>query len=238
MLTPQAMGRKELAAVIDQTLLKPDAGHKDAAAWIEGCRDEGFASLCVSPFLVPLASQLLAGTKTPVCSVSGFPLGTSCTETKAEEARRLVGLGAREIDMVANVAAVLEGSDQMFLDDVTAVVDAVGDASGGSGLVKVIIETGFLDPDRIRRASVLVVEAGAAFVKTSTGFGPRGASVEDVRLIREAIGDAAGVKASGGIRDLSAVLSLLEAGATRIGTSAGLSILDESDSGAGSQPGS
>ena len=137
---------------------------------------------------MPLASELLAGTGTRVCTVVGFPLCYSLTETKVEEARHLASLGAVELDMVINIAAVVEGEDAFVLDDVTAVVTAVHDATGGRGLTKVILETGHLTPEQITHASVLCADAGADFVKTSTGFGQRGASVEDVALMRAAVG--------------------------------------------------
>lgn len=219
------MDRVTLTGSIDQTLLKPTVGFKEAAAWMTGSADAGFASLCVSPFLVPLAAQVLAGTVTKVCSVVGFPLGYSMTETKAEEAAHLANLGCIEIDMVMNVAALLEGEDRFVVDDIAAVVDAVADVSRGAGLVKVILETGYLTPEQITRACGLCVEAGADFVKTSTGFGPRGASIEDVLAIRAAVGPEIGVKAAGGIRDLSTALAMLDAGASRIGTSSGHEIL-------------
>jgi deoxyribose-phosphate aldolase len=221
------MTREELAAVLDQTLLKPTVGFAEAAAWMDRMRGEGFATLCVSPFLVPLATQRLAGTGTLVCSVCAFPLGYAMTESKAEEAAHLVGLGCAEVDVVMNVAAFLEGEHVFVRDDLRAVVDAVSAASDGEALVKVILETGFLpDPEAVAAASRLAVEAGADFVKTSTGFGPRGASVEDVRAMRDAVGPEIGVKAAGGIRDLAVAQAMLDAGATRIGTSGGLEILD------------
>jgi deoxyribose-phosphate aldolase len=214
-----------LAGVLDQTLLKPTIGFHEAAEWIDRQRAERFAALCVSPFLVPIAAQRLAGTETAVCSVCAFPLGYANTESKAEEAAHLVELGCAEVDVVMNVAAFLEGEDDFVRDDLHAVVDAVRDTSGGEGLVKVILETGYLPPDRIAAACALAVDAGADFVKTSTGFGPRGASVEDVRAMRDAVGPAIGVKAAGGIRDLPTALALIEAGADRLGTSSGLEIL-------------
>jgi deoxyribose-phosphate aldolase len=220
-----AMDRATLAGMLDQTLLKPTAGYGAAQTWIELQRDAGFATLCVSPFLVPLAFGLLAGTTTRVCTVVGFPLGYSLTETKVEEARHLASLGASELDMVINIAAVVEGEDALVRDDVSAVVTAVRDETGGLGLTKVILETGHLTPEQITHASLLCADAGADFVKTSTGFGPRGASVEDVRLMRAAVGPALGVKAAGGIRDLETALAMIEAGASRIGTSSGLEIL-------------
>lgn len=216
-----------LAFSIDQTLLKPTAIIADAAEWMEGSRDAGFATLCVSPFLVPLATQRLAGTTTRVCSVAGFPLGYSLTETKAEEATHLVSLGCAEVDMVVNLGALLAGEDDMVRDDIAAVVDATAQASAGSAFVKVILETGYLEEADIVRGCRLAVEAGAAYVKTSTGFGPRGASVSDVEIMRATVGPDIGVKAAGGIRDLDAALAMLAAGADRIGTSAGLEILSQ-----------
>lgn len=216
-----------LAATMDQTLLKPTAGFSAGAAWIEKNRGHGFASLCVSPFLVPIAAQRLAGTATKVCSVAAFPLGYANTESKVEEAVHLVGLGCVEVDMVANFAALLEGENDFVKDDIEAVVRAVRDAGEGRAIVKVILETGHLSEDDITRGSVLAVEAGADFVKTSTGFGPRGASLRDVELMRAAVGPDIGVKAAGGIRDLETALAMLEAGATRLGTSAGAEILAE-----------
>lgn len=219
------MDATTLARVIDQTLLKPTVGYQGAASWLEDSADRGFAALCVSPFLVPLAAQRLAGTGTAVCSVVGFPLGYTNTESKAEEASHLVQLGCQEIDMVLNFAALLEGDDHFVLDDIAAVVRTVAEASDGGAIVKVILETGHLEPAHIERACVLAVEAGAHFVKTSTGFGPRGASVEDVRLMRATVGPDIGVKAAGGIRDLDTAMAMLEAGASRIGTSSGIEML-------------
>jgi deoxyribose-phosphate aldolase len=219
------MDAQTLAAMLDQTMLKPTCGYAAAAEWMERSKDAGFATLCVSPFLVPLAAQRLAGTCTKVCSVVGFPLGYSCTETKAEEARLLVRLGATEIDMVMNIAALVGGDEQLVADDIAAVVGSVRHVSGGEGIVKVILETGHLDEAQIRTASRLSVEAGADYVKTSTGFGPRGASLEDVRVMREVVGPDIGVKAAGGIRDLSTALAMVDSGASRIGTSSGLEIL-------------
>ncbi|TLM78903.1 MAG: deoxyribose-phosphate aldolase [Actinobacteria bacterium] len=220
------MDRDTLAAAIDQTMLKPTVGFAEGARWIEANAALGFAALCVAPFLVPVAAQKLAGTATKVCSVCGFPLGYANTESKAEEAAHLVELGCQEVDMVMNVAAFLEGEDGFVADDVAAVVAQVEHVSGGSALVKVIIETGHLDAAQIARAAVLVADSGAAFVKTCTGFGPRGATADDVRTLRAAVGERIGVKASGGIRDLVGALEMLDAGATRLGSSSGTEILD------------
>jgi deoxyribose-phosphate aldolase len=224
-MAPPVMDRETLASMIDQTLLKPTAGYETAGEWMERNREAGFATLCVSPFLVPLAVQRLAGTCTRVCAVVGFPLGFSLTETKAEEARRLVQLGASEIDMVMNIGALLDGEDQLVIDDIAAVAESVHDATGETVTLKVILETGYLTPVQVAQASRLAAAGGADFVKTSTGFGPRGASVDDVRIMAEAVGPDVAVKAAGGIRDLTLALELIEAGAVRIGTSAGLEIL-------------
>jgi deoxyribose-phosphate aldolase len=220
-----AMDPQTLAAMLDQTLLKPTAGYETASAWIESNRDSGFATLCVSPFLVPLATQRLSGSCTRVCAVVGFPNGYSLTETKAEEARRLIELGAAEIDMVMNVGAFLDGEHQLVVEDIAAVALSVCDASGDTALLKVILETGYLTPDQVVEASKLAASAGAHYVKTSTGFGPRGASVEDVRAMHGAVGPDVKVKAAGGIRDLPTALAMIEAGASRIGTSSGLEII-------------
>ncbi len=220
------MDSVDLASKIDQTLLKPTIGFAQGNDWIESNRDSGFATLCISPFLVPVAAQKLAGSKTVVCTVCAFPLGYANTETKAEEAALLVGLGAVEVDMVVNIAALLEGEDQFVTDDIRAVVRSVAEASEGTALVKVILETGYLDDEQIARGAHLAAGAGADFVKTSTGFGPRGASVRDVEIMREAVGADVGVKAAGGIRDLETARAMLGAGATRIGTSSGLEILE------------
>ncbi|MDH4139341.1 MAG: 2-deoxyribose-5-phosphate aldolase, partial [Coriobacteriia bacterium] len=151
----RAVDVAELAAVIDQTLLKPTVGFNEGAKWIEANRGCGFAALCVSPFLVPVAAQRLAGTPTEVCSVCGFPLGYLNTETKAEEAATLVDLGCAEVDMVLNIAALLEKEESFVQDDIRAVVRAVTEHSEGTALVKVILETGYLEEDDIRRGCTL-----------------------------------------------------------------------------------
>jgi deoxyribose-phosphate aldolase len=220
-----AMDRQTLAAMLDQTLLKPTVGYATASVWMEANRDAGFATLCVSPFLVPLATQRLSGSCTKVCAVVGFPNGYSLTESKAEEAKRLIELGAAEIDMVMNIGAFLDGEDQLVIDDIAAVALSVCDASGDAALLKVILETGHLTPEQVVSASKLAAMAGAHYVKTSTGFGPRGASIEDVRAMHDAVAPEVKVKAAGGIRDLPTALAMIEAGASRIGTSSGLEIL-------------
>ena len=214
-----------LASMIDQTLLDPTVGSRTASAWIESNAGEGFAALCVPPYVVPLAREGLTETETRVCSVVGFPLGYAATASKVEEAVRLVELGCDELDMVMNVGAFLENEDAFVEQDVRSVVEGVHEASAGRSIVKVILETGRLTPGEIARGARVAADAGAAFVKTSTGFGPRGATVEDVVTIRDAVGPDVGIKASAGIRDLAAALALIEAGADRIGTSSGKEIL-------------
>jgi deoxyribose-phosphate aldolase len=216
----------EFASLIDQTLLKPTVGFAAGAAWVEANRSRGFATLCVPPFLVPITAQRLAGTSTEACSVCGFPLGYANTESKAEEAATLVALGCVEVDMVLNIAALLEGEVSFVRDDIRAVVRAVTERSGGTALVKVILETGYLEEADIARGCELAVDAGARFVKTSTGFGPRGASGRDVEVMRAAVGEGFGVKAAGGIRDVDTALAMLQAGADRLGTSSGAEIVD------------
>ena len=220
------MQRAQLAAMIDQTLLKPTVSLDDGGAWLREQRDIGFASVCVTPRLVTEAVRVMRRTDTVVCAVVGFPLGYDTAETKAFEAAQLVAEGASEIDMVLPIGDLLFEEDALVLDDITRVVEAVRGASDGTGIVKVILETGYLLEADIRRGCRLAERAGADFVKTSTGFGPRGASVEDVRIMREAVGERLGVKAAGGIRTTADALAMIEAGASRIGTSAGATLLN------------
>jgi deoxyribose-phosphate aldolase len=210
-----------LAGMLDQTLLKPTVGEPEGREWLRAQRDLGFASVCVTPLLVPAAVGLMRGTGTRVCTVVGFPLGYETTDTKVFAAAELVRAGAREIDMVVRIGDLLAGRDDDVCEDIESVVRAVEAVSDGRGLVKVILETGYLDDDTIRRGCDLAERSGAAFVKTSTGFGPRGANVADVAIMREVVGDRLGVKAAGGIRTTADALALIEAGASRIGTSAG-----------------
>jgi deoxyribose-phosphate aldolase len=215
------MDAATLVGMIDQTLLKPTVGEPEAREWLAAQRDRGFASVCVTPLMVPAAVAEMQGTGTRVCAVVGFPLGYDTTDTKVVEAAELVRIGAREIDMVVRIGDLLAGRDDEVGDDIESVVRAVDELSDGEGLVKVILETGYLDDDAVRRGCRIAERVGAAFVKTSTGFGPSGASVEDVRLMRSLVGDRLGVKAAGGIRTCADALAMVEAGASRIGTSAG-----------------
>lgn len=224
---------RELAALIDHTLLKPDA----TAAQIERLCQEavryGFCSVCINPTWVPLAAQRLQGTDVKVCTVIGFPLGATSTTAKALEARDAIGKGAREVDMVLNVGLLKSGQYDAVIADIRAVVEA----ARGQALVKVILETGLLTDAEKIKACALCREAGADFVKTATGFGPGGATVADVALLRRTVGPQMGVKASGGIRDRETALAMVQAGATRIGASASVAIVTGAAGRSGAGPG-
>lgn len=215
------MKREEMARLLDHSVLKPEAPEADVRAGAEVVRAWPGGFYCVQPCWVPLAAQLLAGTPVGVISVVGFPHGCDRSEVKARAAQVAVAEGAAEIDMVLNLGLLKSGHAAEAGRDVGEVVRAVAGTP-----VKVILETAALAPEEIRLACRLCVEAGAAFVKTSTGFHPAGgATVEAVRLMREAVGPGIGVKASGGIRSLDDALRMIEAGASRIGTSASAAIL-------------
>lgn len=215
------MTRAELARLLDHSVLKPEATVDDVRAGAEVVRTWTIGCYCVQPWLVPAAVDALGDADAVVASVVGFPHGCERTDTKVLATRLAVGEGAREIDMVMNIGALRTGDTLLVTHDVTAVVRA---ASGAP--VKVIIEAAALTDDEKRLACRLVVEAGAAFAKTSTGFHPAGgASLADVRLMRDAVGPSIGVKASGGIRSLADTLAMIDAGANRIGTSSSAAIL-------------
>lgn len=211
---------ESIASIIDHTLLKPDATPGQVHALCGEARQWGFATVCVHPSYVRLAAAELAGTPVGVCTTVGFPLGANCTEVKATEAQRAGCDGAAELDMVLAIGRLKAGEFNAVYNDIAAVVTA---ARGR--LVKVILETALLGPEHIRQGCRLALEAGAGFVKTSTGFGPGGATRQAVALLRHAVGDKAGVKAAGGIRDIATARMLIEAGATRLGTSASLALL-------------
>ncbi|KYC71262.1 deoxyribose-phosphate aldolase [Heyndrickxia coagulans] len=212
-----------LAAYIDHTLLKPEATEKDILKLTAEAAQYHFASVCINPYWVKLAARELAGTGVKVCTVIGFPLGATTAETKAFETKKAIGDGADEIDMVINIGALKSGNTEAVEADIRAVVEA---AQGK--LVKVIIETCLLTNEEKELACRLSVKAGAHFVKTSTGFSTGGATVEDVKLMRQTVGDKAGVKASGGIHTKAEAEAMIEAGATRIGSSSGVKIVSES----------
>ncbi|MGA9174921.1 MAG: deoxyribose-phosphate aldolase [Thermoactinomyces sp.] len=214
------MNAKELAAMIDHTLLKPEATLEQIRVLCEEAKQYHFASVCVNPYWVKEAAKLLSGTDVKVCTVVGFPLGATTSETKAFETKDAIKNGADEIDMVINIGALKSGDLETVKRDIEAVVKA---AEGK--LVKVILETGLLTDEEIVEASKLAKEAGAHFVKTSTGFGKGGATVEAVQLMRETVGSGLGVKASGGIRDQETAQKMVGAGANRIGASASVAIV-------------
>ena len=211
---------RELAPLIDHTLLKPEATRDEIAQLCDEARTHRFASVCVNTTWVPLCSALLAGTGVAVCAVVGFPLGAMAPPAKAFEAREAVRLGAQEIDMVVNLGALRSGDDATVFEDIRGVVSAAAPA-----VVKVILETSALDTEQKIIGCTLSKLAGAAFVKTSTGFGKGGATVEDVELMRRIVGPDLGVKASGGVRTAEDALKMAQAGANRIGASASVAIV-------------
>ncbi len=212
---------RDLAAIIDHTLLKPEATKDQIVKLCEEAMEFGFASVCVNPTYVSLAAGLLKDTPVKVCTVVGFPLGASTPLVKAVEARDAIAAGAREIDMVINVGALKSGDDDLVGREIRAVVEA----ARGRALVKVILETALLTNDEKVKACLIAKAEGADFVKTSTGFGPGGATVEDVRLMRKVVGADMGVKAAGGIKTLETARAMVEAGASRIGASASVAIV-------------
>jgi deoxyribose-phosphate aldolase len=211
-----------VARIIDHTLLSADATRDDIAKLCREARQYNFASVCINPYWVPLASAELRGSQVKVCTVVGFPLGATSTEAKVAETEAALGAGAQEIDMVQNIGALRSGDHDAVQRDIAAVVDL---AHRAGAIVKVILETALLDDNQKVMASQLAKMAKADFVKTSTGFGPSGATVHDVELMRSAVGPQMGVKASGGIRTLDDVKKMMAAGATRIGASAGVKIV-------------
>ena len=212
----------DLARYIDHTALKPETTADDIDTLCAEAERHSFASVCVNPFWVKRAASQLRGTGVKVCSVIGFPLGSTPPEVKALEARRVIRDGAREVDMVINVGALKSGDHKSVLTDIEKVVDSAHEAGV---LVKVILETGLLTDEEKVIGSSLAKQAKADFVKTSTGFNGGGATVYDVALMRETVGPDMGVKASGGVRTASDVEDMIAAGATRIGASAGVQIV-------------
>jgi deoxyribose-phosphate aldolase len=220
---------REIARTIDHTLLKAEATRAQIEQLCAEAREHGFATVCVNPTWVPLCAELLRGSETRVCTVVGFPLGATLPEVKAFETARTVAEGACEVDMVLNIGALKSGDYRTCERDVAAVVEA---GHGGGAIVKVIIEAALLTDDEKVKACVVSKAAGADFVKTSTGFGPGGATAADVALMRRVVGPDMGVKAAGGVRDLKSAQAMLDAGADRIGASVGVKIVQESRGGA------
>jgi deoxyribose-phosphate aldolase len=216
------MDKKLIASMIDHTVLKPEATAGDVEMLCREAAEHRFASVCINPFHVKRAAKLLAGSGVKVCTVIGFPLGANTTSVKAFEAENAVKEGAEEVDMVINVGALKAGDNEIVFDDIKAVVDRVK----GKAMVKVIIETCLLSDEEKVKACELAKEAGAHFVKTSTGFNKSGATVHDIELMRRTVGDAMGVKASGGVRTYEDAVNMINAGATRIGASASVKIIE------------
>jgi deoxyribose-phosphate aldolase len=210
----------QITRMIDHTMLKPDTKENDIRQLCQEAREHCFASVCVNPSWVSLASQLLKGSGVMVCTVIGFPLGATATSVKAFETSTALADGADEIDMVINIGALKTGNTRLVEDDIRAVVTA---ARGFC--VKTILETTLLTDEEKVTACILAKKAGATFVKTSTGFGGGGATAKDIALMRKTVGPDMGVKASGGVRDLQTAINMLEAGATRIGASASVEIV-------------
>ncbi|MEO8096111.1 MAG: deoxyribose-phosphate aldolase [Acidobacteriota bacterium] len=219
---------QSLAKFIDHTLLRPAATADEIRTLCREAREYGFAAVCVNPYWVELAAEQLEGSLIAVASVVGFPLGANITATKVEETKAVILAGAREIDMVMNIGELIGGHADAVREDIRAVSQ---EAHRAQAVVKVILETVLLTDLQKRRACELAKEAGADFVKTSTGFAGGGATVADVSLMRDAVGAAMGVKASGGIRNLADAEALIAAGATRLGTSSGVAIVRHTEGG-------
>ncbi|CAM3431749.1 deoxyribose-phosphate aldolase [Nosocomiicoccus ampullae] len=211
----------KLERFIDHTLLKPDTTVEDIKKICEEAKEYNFFSVCINPSYVKLSKELLDGSETKVCTVIGFPLGATTSEVKSYETKDAINNGADEVDMVINIGALKSGDYDLVKEDIQAVVDA----ADGQALVKVIIESALLTSDEIVTASKLSKEAGADFVKTSTGFNGGGATEEAVALMRMTVGEDLGVKASGGIRSREDALKMIEKGATRLGASSGVKII-------------
>ncbi|GGD04413.1 deoxyribose-phosphate aldolase [Pontibacillus salipaludis] len=211
----------KLAKMIDHTQLKPDTAQEKIEQICQEAKEYGFASVCVNPYWVPFCYERLQDTDVKVCTVIGFPLGANTKELKAYETKQAIENGATEVDMVINIGALKSGDKETVQADIEAVVRA----TEGNALTKVIIETSLLTDEEKVTACELAKAAGADYVKTSTGFSGGGATVEDIKLMRNTVGPDMGVKASGGVRDREGADAVIEAGATRIGASAGVSIV-------------
>ncbi|WP_461239920.1 deoxyribose-phosphate aldolase [Paucilactobacillus sp. N302-9] len=220
------LSNTELAQYMDHTLLKPEATQAQIETVIEEARQYNTASLCINPYWVKLAAQQLTQSSVKVCTVIGFPLGANATATKVFETQTAIQDGAQEIDMVINIGALKQQQNLAVSDDIMAVAKVVHE---NGALLKVIIETALLTDEEKRRACQLAVAAGTDFVKTSTGFSTVGATVADVKLIRQTVGPKIGVKASGGIHSVQEAYDMIEAGATRLGVSASVVILTENN---------
>ncbi len=211
----------EYNRLIDHTLLKPDATRKDIEKLCLEAREHDFASVCVNPCWVSFSKEMLKGSRVNVCTVIGFPLGATSTYAKVEEIKEAIKDGATELDMVINIGKLKDGDDAYVRDEIHALKQACGNL-----ILKVIIETCLLTDEEKVKACLLAKEAGADFVKTSTGFSKGGATLHDVELMRKTVGPEMGVKASGGVKNRQEMIDMVNAGATRIGTSHGLELVD------------
>jgi deoxyribose-phosphate aldolase len=228
-MQPEKMtAERPIASFIDHTLLKPEATQAQIAQLCEEAREYGFAAVCVNPTNVKLAAKLLKNSSVAVCTVVGFPLGATLPEVKAYEAQQAINHGATEIDMVINIGALKSEDHELVEQDIAAVTHTCHD---NGAICKVIIEAALLTAEEKVTACQLAKKVDADYVKTSTGFGPGGATVEDVALMRRVVGSSMGIKAAGGIRALETAREMIEAGATRIGTSSGVKIVQEAGTG-------
>jgi deoxyribose-phosphate aldolase len=212
------------AGLIDHTLLKPEASRDEIRKLCQEAARFGFASVCINPWNVPLAAEMLRGTNVKVCTVVGFPLGATLPQVKIHEAEEAIKLGAQEIDMVINIGALKSSQDDVVESDIRGVVEA---SHRGGAICKVILETALLTTEEKVRGSLACKKAGADFVKTSTGFSSEGATAEDVALMRAVVGSEIGVKAAGGVRSFEDLKKMVCAGATRIGASASVKIMEQ-----------
>ncbi|HHU62203.1 MAG: deoxyribose-phosphate aldolase [Bacillota bacterium] len=217
----QPSGASQLASHIDHTLLKPTASLSQIQQLCNEAKASEFAAVCVNPCQVTRVKRFLKNSKVKICTVIGFPLGANSTLSKVMETRDAVANGADEIDMVINIGSLLEKDYASVYSDIKAVREGAPNQ-----VLKVILETGYLTKEQIVRGCILTKMAGADYVKTSTGFGPGGATIEDIALMREVVGPNFGVKASGGIRDSTTALAMIKAGATRLGTSSSMQIVE------------
>lgn len=219
------MNKQQLAGMIDHTILKANASEAEVRKVCEEALEYGFASVCINPANISLASEMLKGSKVKVCTVIGFPLGANTSAVKAFETDDAIKNGAQEVDMVINIGKLKDKDYEYVKNDIKAVVDA----SKGRALSKVIIETCLLTDEEKAKACELAKEAGADYVKTSTGFSTGGATPEDIKLMRETVGPEMGVKASGGVRTYEDAMAVVENGATRIGASASIAIVEQAE---------
>ncbi|MGM0396386.1 MAG: deoxyribose-phosphate aldolase [Bacillota bacterium] len=213
----------DVAGIIDHTALKADTPKDSIKVLCKEAISHKFKAVCVNPVHVKFCSELLKGSQVRVATVIGFPLGANTSQTKAFETKDAIAMGADEVDMVINIGAMKDGNYNLVKEDIEAVVLA----ADKKALVKVIIETALLTDEEKKKACELAMEAGADFVKTSTGFSTGGATLEDVRLMKSVVGEKLGVKASGGVKDYETAVAMMEAGATRIGTSSGVKIVQD-----------